>query len=160
MSDPYRRVTDAYSKWGQGPIDQRRLEGDVLLGAASRLEAARREWRPESGRDLEAALLHNRKVWTIFASGAADEASALPIELRDNVISIAVFVFRRSLQVLARPEPGDDRRVDQDQPLHRGGAARPRGRRNRARRRTALARREQRDGMRATPKEACRRPRR
>ena len=106
MSDPYRRVSDAYSKWGQGPIDQRRLEGDVLLGAASRLEAARREWRPESGRALEAALLHNRKVWTIFASGAADEASALPPELRDNVISIAIFVFRRSLQVLARPEPG------------------------------------------------------
>lgn len=106
MSDPYRRVSDAYSKWGQGPIDQRRLEGDVLLGAASRLEVARREWRPESGRALEAALLHNRKVWTIFAGGAADEASALPIELRDNVISIAVFVFRRSLQVLARPEPG------------------------------------------------------
>jgi flagellar biosynthesis activator protein FlaF len=106
MSDPYRHASDAYSKWGHGPVDQRRLEGDVLLGAASRLEAARREWRPESGRALEAALLHNRKVWTIFASGAADEASALPIELRDNVISIAVFVFRRSLQVLARPEPG------------------------------------------------------
>jgi flagellar protein FlaF len=105
MSDPYRHAADAYSKRGHGAADQRRLEGDALLRAATQLQDIRRAWRPELYRDLESALLYNRKLWTIFASEAANDANDLPIELRNNIASISVFVFKRSLELMAQPVP-------------------------------------------------------
>ena len=103
MTDPYRRAIGAYSRGGRGLINQRRLEGDVLLEAAQRLDELRRRWSPELYAELEPALLYNRKLWTIFAAEMANDASELPIELRNNIASLAVFVFKRSLELLAKP---------------------------------------------------------
>ena len=105
MSDPYRRAANAYSKRGQGAADQRRLEGDALLRAATQLQDIHRAWRPELYRDLESALLYNRRLWTIFAAEAANDATDLPMEMRNNVASISVFVFKRSLELMAQPAP-------------------------------------------------------
>src|SRR5512134_1689821 len=105
MSDPYRRAANAYSMRGHGAADQRRLEGDALLRAATQLQDIHRAWRPELYRDLESALLYNRRLWTIFAAEAANDATDLPIELRNNVASISVFVFKRSLELMAQPAP-------------------------------------------------------
>ena len=103
MTDPYRRAVGAYSRGGRGLIDQRRLEGDVLLQAAQRLDELRRRWSPELYGELDSALLHNRKLWTIFAAEMGNDASELPLQLRNNIASIAVFVFKRSLELLAKP---------------------------------------------------------
>lgn len=103
MTDPYRRAVGAYSRGGRGLIDQRRLEGDVLLQAAQRLDELRRRWSPELYGELEPALLHNRKLWTIFAAEMANDNSELPLDLRNNIASLAVFVFKRSLELLAKP---------------------------------------------------------
>lgn len=103
MTDPYRRAVGAYSRGGRGLINQRRLEGDVLLEAAQRLDELRRRWSPELYGELDSALLYNRKLWTIFATEMANDASELPLELRNNIASLAVFVFKRSLQLLAEP---------------------------------------------------------
>jgi flagellar protein FlaF len=105
MSDPYRHAANAYSKRGQGAADQRRLEGDALLRAAARLQDVHRGWRPELYPDLESALLYNRRLWTIFATEAANEATDLPLELRNNIASISVFVFKRSLELMTQPTP-------------------------------------------------------
>jgi flagellar biosynthesis activator protein FlaF len=105
MPDPYRHAADAYSKRGQGAADQRRLEGDALLKAAARLQDVHRGWRPELYRDLESALLYNRRLWTIFAAEAANDATNLPLELRNNIASISVFVFKRSLELMTQPAP-------------------------------------------------------
>jgi flagellar protein FlaF len=103
MPDPYRHAADAYSKRGQGAADQRRLEGDALLKAAARLQDVHRGWRPELYHDLESALLYNRRLWTIFAAEAANDATDLPLELRNNIASISVFVFKRSLELMSHP---------------------------------------------------------
>lgn len=103
MTDPYRRAVGAYSRGGRGLIDQRHLEGDVLLQAAQRLDELRRRWSPELYSELDSALLYNRKLWTIFAAEMGNDASELPLQLRNNIASIAVFVFKRSLELLAKP---------------------------------------------------------
>lgn len=103
MTDPYRRAVGAYSRGGRGLVDQRRLEGDVLLQAAQRLDELRRRWAPELYSELDSALLYNRKLWTIFAAEMGNDASELPLQLRNNIASIAVFVFKRSLELLAKP---------------------------------------------------------
>jgi len=103
MTDPYRRAAGAYSRGNCFHTDPRRLEGTVLLQAAQRLDELRRGWSPQSAAELEPALLHNRKLWTIFATEMADDASALPVEVRNNVASLAIFVFKRSLELAMRP---------------------------------------------------------
>lgn len=103
MTNPYRRAAGAYSRGNRSETDPRRLEGTVLLQAAQRLDALRRDWSPQCAAELERALLHNRHLWTIFAAEMADDASALPVALRNNVASLAVFVFKRSLELAMRP---------------------------------------------------------
>lgn len=103
MTDPCRRATQAYSRGSRSYTDPRRLEGDVLLQVAQRLDDLRRRWSPELSAELEPALLHNRRLWTIFAAEMADDTAGLPLELRNNVASLAVFVFKRSLELLVKP---------------------------------------------------------
>lgn len=103
MTDPYRRAASAYSRGSRAHTDPRRLEGIVLLQAAQRLDELRRGWSPQRAAELEPVLLHNRKLWSIFATEMADDASALPVEVRNNVASLAVFVFKRSLELTMRP---------------------------------------------------------
>jgi flagellar protein FlaF len=105
MPDPHRHAADAYARGSRTAPDQRVLEADALLKAARRLEDVRNAWTPEDGRVLDEALLYNRKLWTIFATEAADGAERLPHELRNNIANIAVFVFKRSLDLLAAPAP-------------------------------------------------------
>jgi len=105
MSDPYRRAAEAYSQGPHTVLDQRTLEANALLRAASRLEHVRDAWRPERYDDLGDALLNNRKLWTIFATEAADGGERLPVDLRTNVANIAIFVFKRSIELLAAPAP-------------------------------------------------------
>ncbi|MBK8208999.1 MAG: flagellar protein FlaF [Rhodospirillales bacterium] len=73
------------------------------MQAAQRLDELRRRWAPELYSELDSALLYNRKLWTIFAAEMGNDASELPLQLRNNIASIAVFVFKRSLELLAKP---------------------------------------------------------
>jgi flagellar protein FlaF len=102
MHDPHTRAAQAYTHQGAAVVDQRQLEANVLLKAANLLDAACREPQPQ--RPLEAALLHNRKLWTVFAAEAADGAGRLPNDLRNNIGSIAIFVFKRTLELMGKPE--------------------------------------------------------
>ncbi len=102
MSDPYRSATQAYVTGSRSAPDQRQLEADALLKAALLLEDAR---FVENGSALDEALLYNRKLWTIFAVEAAEGSDRLPRDLRANIANIALFVFRRSLELLATPAP-------------------------------------------------------
>ena len=81
MPDPYVTAATAYRRGGETTLDQRNLEASVLLTAASRLEALRHDWQPSRADDLDAALLHNRKIWTIFASEAAESITSACLEL-------------------------------------------------------------------------------
>ena len=103
MHDSHTRAATAYMHQGAAVVDQRQLEANVLLKAANLLDSACREVPPQ--RPLEAALLHNRKLWTVFAAEAADGAGRLPNDLRNNIGSIAIFVFKRTLELMGRPEP-------------------------------------------------------
>lgn len=103
MRDPYRQAVAAYANPGRQSTDQRALEADALLKAARRLEDVLRTWPSAGEAALEEALLYNRKLWMIFAAEAADGAGRLPDEVRNNIASIALFVFKRSLELLAAP---------------------------------------------------------
>jgi len=109
MSDkknPYGNATQAY---GQTAAigDQRAMEGRVLLKAASKLEELSRRLQAgetptvaETGETLE----YNQKLWQLFVSDARNEDHPLPQEIKNNIASLALFMFKRTLEVMADPK--------------------------------------------------------
>jgi flagellar biosynthesis regulator FlaF len=58
---------------------------------------------PASG-DLDAALLYNRKLWTVFVAAVTDSAHQMPVQLRENIANVGVFVFLRTAELQQQPE--------------------------------------------------------
>lgn len=107
-NNPYSKAAGAYGAPALS-TDQRALEGSVLLKSASNLEALAR--RIEAGEkpsleEIDDTLTNNRKIWQIFLDNAMNEDNGMPLELRNNVASLAVFVFKRTQDILidTRPE--------------------------------------------------------
>ena len=82
----------------------REMEADLLLGAASRLQTIRDCWDGNK-QHLGAALLHNRKLWTIFLTDVTGGSSPLPVEIRQNVANLGVFVINHTLAIAREPHP-------------------------------------------------------
>lgn len=106
-NNPYSKAAGAYGS-STHSTDQRGLEGAVLLKAASNLEALAR--RIEAGEkpsleEIDDTLTNNRKIWQIFLDNAMNEDNGMPLELRNNVASLAVFVFKRTQDILVDTIP-------------------------------------------------------
>jgi flagellar protein FlaF len=82
----------------------RELEADLLLNAAAKLQTIRDGWDSKYA-ELDAALLYNRKLWSIFVTSATSPENPLPVAVRQNVANIGLFVFKQTLAVLADPKP-------------------------------------------------------
>ena len=94
----------AYAKIAQQTLQGRDLEAHVLLKSAAKLQGIRDNWDLRLG-ELEAALLANRKIWTIFVSSMSDETCELPSALRSQMINLGMFIFNRTIQMTIDPKP-------------------------------------------------------
>jgi flagellar biosynthesis activator protein FlaF len=99
-----RHAAKAYGAVASRTANPRELEADLLLTAAARLQAVRDGWegtRPELG----AALLYNRKLWSIFVTAVTNTENPLPAAMRQNVANLGIFVFKQTMTTLADPRP-------------------------------------------------------
>ena len=81
----------------------RDTEAQALLEAARRLDAAAGE---SDDRDAyRAALRLNWRLWTIIQADVSAEGSPLPDEIRQNILSLSVFIDRHTVKALAEPDP-------------------------------------------------------
>ena len=99
-----RPSVQTYSKVANQTATQRDLEANLLLKAASQLQAVRDNWDHTRG-DLDTALQYNRTLWTIFFSAVTKDDNPLPPHIRENVANLGLFVFKHTLAVLADPRP-------------------------------------------------------
>ena len=106
--NPYGAAADAYGNMAAS-TDPRALEGQILLKAAAKLEGLSQ--RLANGEkvpleDVSDAVDYNRKLWTVFASDTNNPDHPLPQEIKNNIATLAVFMFKRSIDVLidTRPE--------------------------------------------------------
>lgn len=106
-NNPYFNATTVYGNM-EASTDQRSLEGKVLLRSATKLEAMARRLqdgekptRDEIGEVLE----YNQKLWTIFATEMADESNGLPQQIKNNIASLGLFVFKRTKDILIDTTP-------------------------------------------------------
>jgi flagellar biosynthesis activator protein FlaF len=82
----------------------RELEASVLIQAALRLQVIRDDWNGRRA-ELFDALIHNQKLWTILVTSATDADNPLPREVKNNIANLALFVFNRTMTVMAEPAP-------------------------------------------------------
>jgi flagellar protein FlaF len=82
----------------------RELEAGLLLKAASQLQVIRDDWDRNKS-DLDSALLYNRKLWTVFLTSVTSEGHPLPVEIRQNVANLGIFVMNQTLSVMSDRQP-------------------------------------------------------
>ena len=95
--------TRAYRAVATEIASPRELEADLLLKAGARLQAVCDTWDSNKS-DLDAALLYNRKLWTIFLDSALNEESPMPPEIRQNIANLGMFVMKQTLAVTTEPK--------------------------------------------------------
>jgi flagellar protein FlaF len=99
-----QQAAQAYAAVARQTASPRDLEADLLLKAASRLQAIRDAWE-QSRPQLDEALLYNRKLWSIFLSSATSPENPLPAEIRQNVANLGLFVMNQTIAMMADPHP-------------------------------------------------------
>lgn len=94
----------AYARVSQATHGPRDLEAHILLKAATRFQAIKDDWANRE-KDLYEALTYNRKLWIVFYSAMTREDNPLPIEVRQNILNLAGFVFNHTLKLTAEATP-------------------------------------------------------
>lgn len=97
-------VSQRYTETEVSGLDQIELESRALIKTASSLNQIKEHWEQDQG-NLAEALEKNRKLWTLIASAMSDNSSPQPEELRKNILNLAMFVFKRTMEILANPLP-------------------------------------------------------
>jgi flagellar protein FlaF len=94
----------AYARTAQESSSPREIEAQTLLLAARKLVEVQTDWKGPDKR-MHAALLFNRRLWTIFMSAAESNDNPQPLQVRQNILNIAVFVMHRTIEMQTDPAP-------------------------------------------------------
>jgi flagellar protein FlaF len=97
-----QQAAKAYGKIATQTANGRELEADLLLKAASRLQAVHDAWE-SGGLELEGALAFNRKLWSIFLASVTSAENPLPAEIRQNVANLGIFVMSQTVAAMTDP---------------------------------------------------------
>ncbi len=97
---------DTYKKVEQTTLTGRELEASVLQKAAMALKDCQNNWTdPNIYMNLSEALKYNQTIWTLFQSELANPENPLPKKLREDILSLSAFIDKRSMEILAFPDP-------------------------------------------------------
>ncbi len=97
-------AAQSYDQTAKVTENPREREAVLLVKAARELQKARDEWKGDAGLMRE-ALIFNRKLWTIFMSSVANEENPLPLEIKNNIANLGVFILGRTLDATMEPDP-------------------------------------------------------
>src|SRR5258708_30224704 len=97
-------AANAYARVAQTTAAPGDMEAQALLQAARRLEEVKANWNGADKR-LRGALHFNRQLWSIFMSAASNAENPQPLEVRQNIANIGIFVMNQTLDVQVNPEP-------------------------------------------------------
>lgn len=106
-SNPYAQAAGAYGDHSQKHTpDQRELEARVLQKAAHMLSDLKSGWESRNTEVLEETLKYNRQIWMLFYDTALENPEGeRPDDLRSNILNLANFVFKHSIDIQAKPAP-------------------------------------------------------
>ena len=95
-----------YAKNAQETGNPRELEAQLLMRAASKLQAVK-DGEVTGNMNIISAVRYNRRLWLVFADALTKAENQLPPEIKRNVTSLAMFVLNRSrtIETAAQPNP-------------------------------------------------------
>ncbi len=95
---------NAYQDIEKETLSGRELEASVLTKAATRLQAVQAQWdSAERGELLEEVLRYNQRIWTILQVEVSDSSNPLPKEIKENLLSLSLFIDKRTFEIMAYP---------------------------------------------------------
>jgi flagellar biosynthesis activator protein FlaF len=97
-------AAQAYARTSQTTSSPREIEAQALLKAARQLQDVQTNWAGP-GKALDTALLFNRRLWSIFMSAAQTDENPQPLEVRQNIANIGVFVMKQTVEMQINPDP-------------------------------------------------------
>lgn len=105
-NNPYASAAGAYGTNAQKTTnDPREVEARVLLKSAQFMVDLQNDWANMTREILEETLKYNRNIWMMFFDTAVENTEGTrPDALRNNIYNLAKFVFKREVDILARPE--------------------------------------------------------
>ncbi len=106
-NNPYTKAADAYGATA-AETDQRSMEGRILLKAAQQLEDLQKRLRAGetvSREEIGDVMNYNQKLWLLFVDDMKNPDHPVPQEIKNNIVSLALFIFKRTLEVLANTKP-------------------------------------------------------
>jgi flagellar biosynthesis activator protein FlaF len=97
-------AANAYARTSRSaPLTPREAESAVLIKAAQQLVGASHGLATgETGR-LNEALSFNQRVWTLLTSEATAEENPLPVDVKQGIGRLGVFVLRSCLDTMIAP---------------------------------------------------------
>ncbi len=96
-------AANAYARVATTTASPRDIEAQTLLKAANKLQEAINNADPLSEQTMQ-ALLYNRKLWTIFLSEAMRDGNPQPLDVRQKIANIAVFVLSQTSALQLSPQ--------------------------------------------------------
>ena len=98
-----QNAAQAYGAVAKQIANPRELEANLLLKAAARLQSIHDAW-DQRQRDLDDALLYNRKLWSVFLASVTAGDHPLPATIRQNVANLGLFVMNHTLMMMRDPK--------------------------------------------------------
>jgi flagellar protein FlaF len=96
-------AAQAYARVAQATSSPRDIEAQALLMAANKLQDIMTN-ADATYKQTTDALMFNRKLWTIFLSEALREESPQPLDVRQNIANIGVFVLSQTAALQVSPQ--------------------------------------------------------
>ena len=97
-------AAQAYSRTSHTTASPREIEAQALLMAARQLMEVQSNWTGPD-KNMHNALLFNRRLWAIFMSAMETNDNPQPMEIRQNIANIGVFVMKQTVDMQMNPDP-------------------------------------------------------
>jgi len=96
-------AAQAYARVATTTSSPRDIEAQALLMAANKLQAVMNNADATYTQTSE-ALMFNRKLWSIFLSEAQRDESPQPLDIRQKIANISVFVLSQTAALQISPQ--------------------------------------------------------
>jgi flagellar protein FlaF len=94
----------AYARTSQTTASPREIEAQALLKAARQLQDVQTNWTGPD-KSMHNALLFNRRLWSIFMGAVEANDNPQPLEVRQNIANIGLFVMQQTIDMQINPDP-------------------------------------------------------
>ncbi|HUL28992.1 MAG TPA: flagellar biosynthesis regulator FlaF [Thermodesulfobacteriota bacterium] len=102
----YGKQLEVYRATDKATMSGREIEASVLTQAALKLKDCQENWDAEDRQDkLLEAFRFNQMIWSIFQGELVKVDHPLPKQIRQDILSLSVFIDKRIFDAMAYPSP-------------------------------------------------------